>query len=229
MSQAVERPNRPEIIKLTPKADRPTAPHLPQAKADRPIQPTQRHRPKPARSKPQYGNKQPAKPLTAPDGSPMYQAIGCLHGQLQLQHRQAAIVTPEGNTHPMATIRDQRLVFWLFTHPDCWSEQVIDWHVYPRPPYGYTLIGAGTTGDRRREPGEFTIQGAYRPGRAEGEFVLFVGGNNPKDKGSFAFVTIQGELPDAVERQLWRCQCKLAGDRLVLVEALMLESVAQKS
>jgi hypothetical protein len=142
---------------------------------------------------------------------------------LQLQHRQAAIVTPEGQTHPIATIRDQRLLFWLLTHPDRWSEQAIDWHVYPSPPYGYTLMGAGTTGDRQREPGAFTIQGAYRPGRAEGEFVLFVGRNNPKDKGNFAFVTIQGELPDAVERQLWRCQCKLEGERLVLVETLKLE------
>nr|MBD3886444.1 hypothetical protein [Phormidium tenue FACHB-886] len=152
-----------------------------------------------------------------PDGSPMYSAIGCINGVLSIKPHSAAVVQESGDRLPLAGIRDQKLLLWLLTNSDQWRDRSLNWIAYPDHRGHFTLVGAGNRmGDRTLEPRQFVIQGSYKPMAEDGKFGLFVGRNNPKEKG-FNIFAIDGNLPDAIEQDLWCCECLLTTEGLLLI------------
>nr|MBD3886537.1 hypothetical protein [Phormidium tenue FACHB-886] len=150
-----------------------------------------------------------------PDSRPLYSAIGCVSGTLEIKPNRAAIVSEDGSKLRLNAIKDQRLLMWLLTHTDQWQGKVQQWMLYPSH-LGFTLVGSGNRmGDRHLEPKQFVIQGNYRPSEA-GKFSLFIGRNNPRERG-YSILTIDGNLPDAIEQDLWCCECLLTTEGLLLI------------
>jgi hypothetical protein len=150
-------------------------------------------------------------PATKP---PQYQAIGVVRGTLLLMSGNRNFIEGEdGHRLKIFSIRDQKLLLWMLRNPDQWQGKSAEWRVYPGK-FGYELAGygAGLTG---LEPGEFVVSGNCM--QLDGAIAVKVCRNNPKDK-SFSLINVAGSIPGLVDGEIRRLQCRLEGDRLVMVE-----------
>lgn len=153
-------------------------------------------------------------PLTPSDGSPMYQAIGCLYGQLQFTNKGAAIATPDGQRYKVLRIREQRLMLHLLVKTEDWQGVDLHWLVYPGG-HGFTLVGFSTEPYPDLEPGAFKLQGHCKA-LADGAIGCLVKRNDPRFK-EYTITTIQGTLPGLVDGELWRLSCMAVDGGLGLV------------
>lgn len=168
--------------------------------------------------------KQPPKPLTLPDGSPMYQAVGCLYGTLELRPGRAAIATPDGTKHKICEIRDQPLMLQLLTRPESWQGLELHWLVYPKG-WAFNLVGFNAEPYPALEPGRFRIQGHCRS-FDNGAIGALVRRNDSLIK-EFSIINVKGFLPGLNDGELWRLDCTLDKGKLVLLDGQKLADAAQ--
>jgi hypothetical protein len=148
------------------------------------------------------------------DGQPMYKAIGSLNGILKLKGR-PAIVLEDGSKVAIAGLRDQKLLFWLLCNAERWQGLPVNWLVYPNGK-GVTIVGCDL--DCKSTPGRFIIRGNFRANQEPGSFSVFIGRNNPADKG-FSFISIVGDFQTS-DRTLVQVECEWRNKQLHLVSAI---------
>lgn len=153
------------------------------------------------------------KTVSTSNGNLRYQAIGIVQGILVITPRSVYIETPTGDRLKIRQLRDQRLLMWLLSNAELWQGKLGDWTVYPSS-NGFTLAFANQPSELN--PGQFKITGHCRALPDEAIGVL-VRRNDSRNK-DFSVVNVEGQLPNLVDGQMWRLNCELQGDRLVLVE-----------
>lgn len=148
----------------------------------------------------------------------LYQAIGIVEGILIVTPRKAHIETSTGDRLVISQLRDQRLLLWLLGNSQEWQGKLGNWTVYPNGS-SFTLACANQPPDLK--PGQFRIIGHCRA-LPDNAISILIRRNHPKDK-AYSVLSVKGELPNLRDGDLWKLDCQLQRDRLVLINGLKLD------